>query len=112
NRFQLPLFELPADLNFSMVTKEILQQVVNRQFERMAYSEDIHRKLIDLVLANGGLASIAQLLANWTAGDVLVTNQNYELIAEACTCLTPAEKEHLLTMLQSKTHQECNYKNY
>lgn len=106
NRFQLPLFELPADLNFSMVTKEILQQVVNRQFEQMAYSEDIHRKLIELVLANGGLTAIAQLLASWTSGGVLITDQQHRLMAEACPFLTTEKKQLLIEISQDK-HLEC-----
>lgn len=107
NRFQLPLFELPSNINFSMITKEILQQVINRQFEIMEYSEDIHRKLIQLVLANGGLPSIAQLLATWTSGGVLITNHNYEIMADACPFLASEEKLNLLERTQERI-QKCN----
>ncbi|MFM1651473.1 PucR family transcriptional regulator [Brevibacillus sp. B_LB10_24] len=72
NRHGLPLIEIPVELNFSHVTKAILQPIVNRQFETLAYSQAIHEQMIRISLSGGGLAAIAGELARLTKGNVTI----------------------------------------
>lgn len=103
--YQLPLFEIPSHLNFSMITKDILQQVVNHQFQRLEYSEDIHRQLIQLVLSNCGIDNISQVLSHWTNGDVVIYDRLWD--PKAYTCSSEFKNKHeafLASMLQELSH--------
>ncbi len=74
NRHGFPIIEIPMKFNFSMITKAILQQIVNRQMQMLEYSEDIHQRFTRLVLANLGLPSIADTLYQLTGGTVRIYN--------------------------------------
>ncbi|RAP23977.1 hypothetical protein C2W64_02935 [Brevibacillus laterosporus] len=81
NQFGLPLIEIPTELNFSTITKAILQPIVNRQFELIRYSEQIHQRLLNVALLGEGLSAIADELAAVTQGEVVITDSlGYELI--------------------------------
>ncbi|MDF2682840.1 MAG: PucR family transcriptional regulator [Brevibacillus sp.] len=86
DRLQLPLIEIPAEINFSTITKAILQPIINRQFETLAYSQAIHNRMIDAALSKGGLAAIAAELATLTGGAVtLVDALGFEVTQHGST---------------------------
>lgn len=86
DRLQLPLIEIPAEINFSTITKAILQPIVNRQFETLAYSQAIHNRMIEAALSKGGLAAITGELATLTGGAVtLVDALGFEVTQHAST---------------------------
>ncbi|MED4581753.1 PucR family transcriptional regulator [Brevibacillus choshinensis] len=88
DRLQLPLIEIPAEINFSTITKAILQPIINRQFETLAYSQAIHNRMIDAALSKGGLAAIAAELATLTGGAVtLVDALGFEVTQHGSTDL-------------------------
>ncbi len=90
DRHGLPLIEIPVELNFSTVTKAILQPIINRQFETLAYSQAIHEQIIRVALTGGGLAAIADELARLSRGRVSIADAyGYELVASGGTCLDP-----------------------
>ncbi|MFF2527283.1 PucR family transcriptional regulator [Brevibacillus sp. NPDC058079] len=70
DHYQLPLIEIPTEINFSTITKAILQPIMNRQFETLAYSSAIHNRIIEAALSKGGLPAIAGELAALTEGVV------------------------------------------
>jgi purine catabolism regulator len=74
NLYNLPLIEIPLEMNFSTITKAILQPIINRQFETLAYSQAIHDRMIEAALSKGGLPAIAGELAQLTGGDVKITD--------------------------------------
>ncbi|QQE73057.1 PucR family transcriptional regulator ligand-binding domain-containing protein [Brevibacillus composti] len=74
DRYQLPLMEIPVELNFSTITKAILQPIINRQFETLAYSQAIHTQMIEAALSRGGLPAIVDKLAALTGGRVSLTD--------------------------------------
>ncbi|GED53052.1 MULTISPECIES: PucR family transcriptional regulator [Brevibacillus] len=74
DRHHLPLIEIPVEMNFSTITKAILQPIVNRQFETLAYSQAIHRQMIEAALSKGGLRAIVEKLASLTGGRVSLTD--------------------------------------
>ncbi|WP_232699228.1 PucR family transcriptional regulator [Brevibacillus daliensis] len=81
NLLGFPLIEIPVELNFSTVTKAILQPIVNRQFEFQRYSEEIHQRLLNVALTGLGLSAIAQELADVTSGEVtIIDSLGYELV--------------------------------
>ncbi len=107
NQYGLPLIEIPTELNFSTVTKAILEPIINRQFETLAYSQAIHEQIIKVALSGGGLQAIANELARLTGGHVRVTDafgfevlqaQGPERKIEEKTEGNPAEKSAAQTV--------------
>ncbi len=81
NETGLPLIEIPVEMNFSTVTKAILQPIINRQFEALHYSQAIHEQMTDIAFSNGGLPAIAGELANLTRGSVSIVDAfGYEVV--------------------------------
>jgi purine catabolism regulator len=81
NLYSLPLIEIPSEMNFSTVTKAILQPIVNRQFETLAYSQAIHQRMIEAALSKGGLPAIAGELVRLTGGMVqIVDSFGYDVV--------------------------------
>jgi PucR family transcriptional regulator, purine catabolism regulatory protein len=79
DKLRLPVFELPSQLNFSMVTRELLEQVVNEQFRALEYSENVHQKLIHLALSGAGLDALAQELGQLTRACIQVYNAKWRV---------------------------------
>lgn len=98
DRHQLPLIEIPTEINFSTITKAILQPIVNRQFETLAYSQAIHNRMIEAALSKGGLPAIAGELAELTGGAVtLLDALGFEVTQHGCKAepYTEEGKEHV-----------------
>lgn len=72
NDHHLPLIQIPTSLNFSMITKAILEQIVNNQMRLLRYSLNIHRQLTALALSNKGLNGITETLSNLINGSIVV----------------------------------------
>lgn len=72
NEHNLPLIEIPSDINFSMITKAILEQIVNNQMQLIEYSLSIHKELTKLVLENKGAKEISKTLATLTSAAIIV----------------------------------------
>lgn len=79
NKADLPLIEIPTEINFSMITKEILQQIVNKQFKMLEHSVDIHKEFTQLVLLNEGIQAITDSLSRLTKGSVILFDQDLGL---------------------------------
>ncbi|WP_350302169.1 PucR family transcriptional regulator [Peribacillus frigoritolerans] len=62
DEFALPLIEIPANINFSMITKELLVQIVNKQSQTFEYSLRIHQDFTRLVLEQHGFDPITKTL--------------------------------------------------
>lgn len=80
NESNLPLIEIPTDINFSVITKALLEQIVNNQMHLLEFSNTIHRKLTELVLNNKGSEEITNTLAQLTFATTFVYNEFYEVI--------------------------------
>ena len=79
DKLGLPVFELPSQLNFSMVTRALLEQVINEQFHALEYSENVHQKLIRLALSGAGLDALAQELGQLTHACIQVYNAKWRV---------------------------------
>ena len=58
-----PLIELPLSTKFGDIIKEVLTEVVNRDYQKIIKSEQIHKTFSKLVLSGGGVSAIAASLA-------------------------------------------------
>lgn len=75
NLYHLPLIEIPTHINFSAITKGLLEQIVNRQMQYLKYAASIHNELTDQVVNNRGLSAITKTLANLIEGSVLLLDE-------------------------------------
>jgi len=75
DEYRLPLIEIPVEVNFSTITKAILQPLINKQFETLAYSQAIHNQMIEAALAKGGLRAVVSELASLTGGAVTLVDE-------------------------------------
>jgi PucR family transcriptional regulator, purine catabolism regulatory protein len=79
NEHRLPLIEIPTTINFSMITKEILEQIVNNQLQFLESSLQIHKTLTQLALQPQGLSSITNTLSSYIQGSILLFNETLEV---------------------------------
>lgn len=80
NKNNLPLIEIPVDINFSEITRAILEQLVNRQAKRLAHSERIHNELTTLILNDQSLQEVTKRLAQLTSSYIAIYNEFYKPI--------------------------------
>ena len=82
DRLDFPLVRLPEDVGFDDILNQVLTEVLNRQAAVLARSEELHRALVQIVLAGGGLTEIAAELSRLLSAAVLVTGDDGTVLAE------------------------------
>ncbi|MBD8005361.1 PucR family transcriptional regulator [Bacillus norwichensis] len=80
NENDLPLIEIPTDINFSEITKAILEQIVNNQMHLLEQAENIHRELTNLILNDQSLTEVTERLAQLTSSHIVIFNEFYDTI--------------------------------
>jgi purine catabolism regulator len=75
----MPLIKIPSEINFSTITKGILEQIVNRQMEMITSSLNIHKQLTGLVLKQEGENKISETLSTLIEATVIVMNEYNEI---------------------------------
>ncbi len=80
NENNLPLIEIPTDINFSEITKAILEQIVNNQMHLLEQAENIHRELTNLILNDQSLTEVTERLAQLTSSHIVIFNEFYDTI--------------------------------
>lgn len=80
NENDLPLIEIPTDINFSEITKAILEQIVNNQMHLLEQAENIHRELTNLILNDQSLTEVTERLAQLTSATIVIYSQLYDVL--------------------------------
>lgn len=101
NEHHLPLIEIPVDINFSEITKAVLEQLVNRQTRLLEQSENIHRELTNYVLNDQSLTEVTKRLAQLTYSNIFIYNEERDIIyshidASEITYYVPTNLLHYL----------------
>ena len=78
-----PVLSLPAATSFDDVLTDVLTGVVNRRARTLARAEQVHHRLVDIVLGGGGLTEVADGLSEALAAVVLVTTPDGRLVVAA-----------------------------
>jgi len=63
DRLAFPVIELPLSTKFGTIIKAVLTEVVNRDYQKIIKSEQIHKTFSKLVLSGGGVSAVAASLA-------------------------------------------------
>ncbi|MFB6367004.1 PucR family transcriptional regulator [Paenibacillus elgii] len=82
NRSALPLLEIPTDINFSVITKAILEQIVNNQFRMFEHSINIHKEFTRLVLDNQDIQAITETLSRLTDGSIVLFDADASIVSD------------------------------
>lgn len=80
-----PLVQLPDEVSFDDIFNEVLTTLLNRQTERLARSERIHRAFLQLVLRGHGLPEIVRDLADLLDGPAAIVDPDGRVLAAART---------------------------
>lgn len=83
DEYGLPPIQLPPSINFSDITRSLLERIVNRQYELLHVSESVHRELTELALGDGDLDDITAVIARWTGGWVTFCDRQWNKLADA-----------------------------
>lgn len=77
-----PLILVPNETPFSSLLNAILTEIVHHQTALLRRSEEIHRKLIDLVLRGEGLEAVARTLTALLNLPALITDDQFHILAD------------------------------
>lgn len=80
DQVNLPLIEIPKSVNFSTITKGILEEMINKQLHMISSSLEIHKQLTQLVLENKGYQSITETLGTAISSSIFIVGKDFELM--------------------------------
>ncbi|MFC7329499.1 PucR family transcriptional regulator [Marinactinospora rubrisoli] len=83
DRLRLPVLRLSDEVAFDDVLNQLLTDILNRQAATLARVEEVHRALVNVVLAGGGLAAITGELPALLDGGVMVTTPDGRVLASS-----------------------------
>jgi len=81
DRVGLPLISLPDGVGFTDVINQVLSAVLNRQAAVLSRAEEVHRALVDIVLAGGGLDMLCAELVGILSGAAMVTSTDGRVVS-------------------------------
>jgi len=92
NKLGFPIIELPYDLSFSDLMNDILLEVHNRQSDVLMRMDEIHQKIMEVVLNGGKLKEIGETLYNIIKNPLVIKDHIFE---KSVTVAPENEKEML-----------------
>lgn len=79
----LPLIEIPTTINFSTITKAIVEQIGNQQMRLLKESLNIHKAMTKLALSNHGLKQVLRKLSKLMNASFFVFDDMEQLQASS-----------------------------
>lgn len=79
----LPIIQVPDGVAFDDILNQVLTDVLNRQAAVLARSEEVHRALVQAVLAGGDIEDVCDALAGILDACVLVTTPDGRVLTQA-----------------------------
>ncbi|MBA2552619.1 MAG: PucR family transcriptional regulator ligand-binding domain-containing protein [Geodermatophilaceae bacterium] len=83
DRRDFPVILLPDDVGFDDILNQVLTDILNRQSAALARYDEVHRALVQIVLAGGGLDEVAEETASLLGAAVLVVGVDGRMLATA-----------------------------
>ncbi len=81
DRHDFPVIEVPAQVRWTHLIADISERIVGEHLEHIQRSQDIHRRLLEVVIEGGGWQSIADTAAGLLGRPVVVENAYFEELA-------------------------------
>ncbi|MGH3328377.1 MAG: PucR family transcriptional regulator [Streptomycetales bacterium] len=83
DRLGFPIIQLPDGVGFDDILNQVLTDILNRKTTILARSEEVHRVLLEIVLAGGGLQEVCDNLVELLGGAVFATGTEGEVLARS-----------------------------
>lgn len=97
NQVGLPILELPSDLPYHEFMLPIFEILISNQLCQLKRSEEVHNRLLEVLLNGGGFASISQCLKDLVKNPVVILDQAGNSVAEAADANEKKQMDQLLT---------------
>ena len=83
DRRGLPLILVPDGVGFDEVLTQVFTNVVSERASVLERSEEVQRRLVDIVLTGGGVADVAASVSELFAGVAMITTADGRVLSEA-----------------------------
>ncbi|MBU9711305.1 PucR family transcriptional regulator [Evansella tamaricis] len=119
DKVHLPLIEIPNSINFSTITKAIVEQIGNKQMRLLQDSLKIHKEMTKLAVNNDGLEEVLEKLSPLTETSLCVFDDVGQLLAlknihfqemyvEESWIIIDGQKHDLTNLFQSGNDKSIN----
>ncbi len=85
----LPLVILPDDIGFDDVLTQVFTTVVSERASMLERSEEVHRRLVDVVLDGGGVTDVAESVSELFSAVAMITTADGRVMSAA------GDRDHL-----------------
>ncbi|HSE56411.1 MAG TPA: PucR family transcriptional regulator ligand-binding domain-containing protein [Nocardioidaceae bacterium] len=79
----LPIILVPDDVAFDDVLTQVFTNVVSERASVLERSDEVQRRLVDIVLSGGGVADVAASVSQLFSGVAMITTADGRVLAEA-----------------------------
>lgn len=91
NRHRFPIVEIPDEVRWTHIIAEISEHIVGEHVSLLRRSQDIHRRLLDVVIDGGSWQSIADTTAELLGRPVILEDGFHETLAQSVPVGTQSE---------------------
>ncbi len=77
-----PIIEIQRNVSFSEVTRQVHKYILNKQFEKIQFSEELYKTFTDIALKNEGIQPIASVVGNLINGRINITDTNMNILCD------------------------------
>jgi PucR family transcriptional regulator, purine catabolism regulatory protein len=91
-----PIVEVPQEIRWTRIMQETMEVLINRQASLLEKSQEIHRKLLEVVIQGGGWGEVATSAARLIDKPVLVLDVSLEPLGVSAEFPWPESELHRL----------------
>lgn len=81
NILNFPIIDIPKTISFSEITKVVHKHILNKQFEKIQFSEEMYRKFTEIALNNKGLNPIAKAISTLVKGQTIIFDVHMNMLS-------------------------------
>lgn len=82
DRRGLPVIVVPDSVGFDEVLTQVFTSVVSERASVLERSEEVHRRLVDIVLSGGGVADVCASVSELFAGVAMITTADGRVVSD------------------------------
>lgn len=80
NKYEMPIIQLPNGIPYIDITNAVMELIVNKQASLLRRSEQIYKKLTNLVLENSGIQTVADNVSQMLDAPILLLDKAGDMI--------------------------------
>ncbi|MGE5702793.1 MAG: PucR family transcriptional regulator ligand-binding domain-containing protein, partial [Clostridia bacterium] len=91
DRCRFPIIEIPRNLSFSEITRYVHKYILNKQFEKIQFSEELYKTFTDIALKNEGIRSICNVVSNLIGGKIQIVDTSMNVLCDIISKEQPVD---------------------